>query len=50
MPPVSGVLTTVMYLMPWLGKWVRPMLERKGARVKRDLKARKAAEATREAS
>ena len=46
MPPVSGILTTVMYLMPWLGKWVRPMLERKGARVKRDLKARQAAAET----
>ena len=46
MPPVSGFLTTVMYLMPWLGKWVRPMLERKGARVKRDLKARRAAAET----
>ena len=46
MPPVSGFLTTVMYLMPWLGKWVRPMLERKGARVKRDLKARQAAAET----
>ena len=46
MPPVSGILTTVMYLMPWLGKWVRPMLERKGARVKRDLKARRAAAET----
>ncbi len=49
MPPVSGFLTTVMYLMPWLGKWVRPMLERKGARVKRDLKARRAAAETPEA-
>ncbi len=43
MPAISGALTTVMYLMPWLGKWVRPMLERKGARVKRELKARRAA-------
>jgi short-subunit dehydrogenase len=43
MPALSGVLTTVMYLMPWLGKWVRPMLEKKGARVKRELKARQAA-------
>ncbi len=43
MPPVSGLLTTVMYLMPWLGRWVRPMLEKKGARVKRDLKAKRAA-------
>ena len=50
MPPISGALTTVMYLMPWLGKWVRPMLERKGARVKRELKARQAAAATREES
>ena len=44
MPPVSGFLTTVMYLMPWLGKWVRPLLERKGARVKRNLKAKRAAD------
>lgn len=43
LPPISGLLTTVMYLMPWLGKWMRPMLERKGARVKRELKARQAA-------
>ena len=43
MPALSGALTTVMYLMPWLGKWVRPMLEKKGARVKRELKARQAA-------
>ncbi len=45
MPPVSGMLTTVMYLMPWLGKWVRPLLEKKGARVKRNLKAKQAAAA-----
>lgn len=45
MPPVSGLLTTVMYLMPWLGKWVRPLLEKKGARVKRDLKAKQRAAA-----
>ncbi len=42
MPPLSGVLTTCMYLMPWLGKWVRPALERKGARVKRELKKARA--------
>ncbi len=42
MPTMSGVLTTVMYLMPRLGKWVRPLLERKGARVKRQLKSQKA--------
>jgi len=45
MPPVSGLLTTIMYLMPSLGKWVRPMLEKKGARVKRELKAKQAAKA-----
>lgn len=46
MPPSSGILTTVMYLMPWLGKWVRPRLEKKGAAVKRDLKARRGAAGT----
>ncbi len=40
MPSISGVLTTLMYLLPWLGVYVRPMLERKGARVKRKLKAK----------
>ena len=39
MPALSGFLTTLMYLMPWLGRTVKPMLERKGARVKRELKA-----------
>lgn len=38
MPKVSGFLTTVMYLMPWLGRVARPLLERKGARVKAELK------------
>ncbi len=38
MPWVSGVLTTSSYLMPWLGRWIRPMLERKGANVKAKLK------------
>jgi hypothetical protein len=28
-----------MYLLPWLGSHVRPFFERKGARVKRKLKA-----------
>ena len=40
MPRISGFLTTMMYLMPWLGRAVKPLLERKGARVKRDLKAK----------
>jgi short-subunit dehydrogenase len=39
MPRVSGLLTTMMYLFPGLGPRVRPMLERKGARVKAELKA-----------
>jgi len=40
MPAISGILTTVSYLMPWLGRALRPMLERKGARVKKELKAK----------
>jgi short-subunit dehydrogenase len=39
MPKLSGFLTTIMYLLPGLSGWVRPMLERKGARVKAKLKA-----------
>lgn len=40
MPAMSGVLTTLTYLMPWLGRLIRPLLERKGARVKQRLKQR----------
>ena len=40
MPPVSGLLTTLTYLFPWLGRFMRPVLERKGHRVKRRLKAK----------
>ncbi len=39
MPKLSGLLTTVSYLFPWLGHKMRPMLERRGARVKARLKA-----------
>jgi len=39
MPRLSGFLTMLMYLFPWLNPRVRPMLERKGARVKANLKA-----------
>ncbi len=39
MPRLSGVLTTIMYLFPWLNPYVRPILERKGAKVKAKLKA-----------
>lgn len=38
MPPISGLLTTLMYLAPWLGRIFRPLLELKGKRVKRRLK------------
>ena len=39
MPPISGFLTTLMYLFPWLGRTARPIFEEKGRRVKRRLKA-----------
>lgn len=39
MPAMSGVLTNATYLMPWLGRLARPLLERKGQRVKQKLKA-----------
>ncbi len=38
MPRISGVLTTLTYLMPGIARLVRPLLERKGARVKQRLK------------
>ena len=38
MPAISGVLTMASYLMPWLGRWLSPMLERRGANVKAKLK------------
>jgi len=38
MPPISGLLTTLVYLAPWLGRLFRPLLELKGKRVKRRLK------------
>jgi short-subunit dehydrogenase len=39
MPPVSGLLTTLTYLFPAVGRMMRPLLEKKGRRVKRSLKA-----------
>jgi len=39
MPRISGILTMLTYWMPWLGRLARPVLERKGASVKRRLKA-----------
>lgn len=38
MPPISGLLTTIITLFPWLRPVVRPALERKGRAVKRELK------------
>lgn len=39
MPRISGYLTTLNYLMPWLGRQAKPMLERKGQQVKKKIKA-----------
>ena len=39
MPRSGGLLTSVAYLMPWVGRALKPMLEKKGARVKAKLKA-----------
>lgn len=47
MPPVSGLLTTLTYLFPALGRLVRPMLEVRGRKVKRQLKAEMRAKAQR---
>lgn len=41
MPWSSGVLTTASYLMPWLARLLRPMLERRGANIKARLKRRR---------
>lgn len=38
MPPFSGLLTTMTYLFPEIAKFIRPVLEKKGRRVKRKLK------------
>ena len=48
LPKTSGVLTTVVGLMPWLGRALRPTLERKGQRVKKELKAKARAAAEKE--
>ena len=39
MPRISGLLTMLMYLFPWIGPKMRPILERKGAKVKARIKA-----------
>ena len=45
MPPFSGFLSTLNYLLPSLGRVLRPTLEAKGRKVKRQLKAKMRAEA-----
>ncbi|MDX1517848.1 MAG: SDR family NAD(P)-dependent oxidoreductase [Woeseiaceae bacterium] len=39
MPAISGVLTTVSYLFPWLARKMRPWLEKRGQQTKARLKA-----------
>lgn len=39
MPALSGFLATVSYLFPWVSRQMKPVLERKGQRVKKKLKA-----------
>jgi short-subunit dehydrogenase len=39
MPRLSGWLTMILYLFPWLSPKIAPILERKGAKVKARLKA-----------
>jgi len=39
MPAISAYLTTLSYLMPWLGRLLQPLLQRKGKKVKAKLKA-----------
>ena len=39
MPRLSGLLTTFMYLFPGLNPTIRPLMERKGARVRARIKA-----------
>ena len=39
MPRLTGILTTVNYLFPWVGRQMRPLLEKKGRRFKEKYKA-----------
>lgn len=50
MPPISGFLMTLTYLVPSIGRAMRPMLAAKGRRVKRELKAKMRAAARQAAS
>lgn len=48
MPPISGLLTTLSYLFPWLGRALQPMLIQRGRRVKRELREKMRAASSRE--
>ena len=39
MPRITGILATLTYLFPWIGRQMRPVLERKGRRFKEQFKA-----------
>ena len=45
MPLSSAILTRVVSVAPWLRRMIQPLLERKGARVKRELRAKRRAAA-----
>ncbi|MGB5245491.1 MAG: SDR family oxidoreductase [Woeseia sp.] len=48
MPRISGLLTTLSYLFPWLGRILQPALIRRGRRVKRELREKMRAAADRD--
>ena len=48
MPTISGFLTTISYLFPWISRQMKPALERKGQRAKKKLKAEARAAAEKE--
>lgn len=45
MPPISGMLTTLSYLFPWIGRQLQPLLNKRGRRVKRELREKMKAQA-----
>lgn len=44
MPPISGGLTMLSYLFPWLGRKLQPVMDSRGRKIKRQLKAQMAAQ------
>ena len=40
MPPISGGLTTLTYLLPWIGRKMKPALEKRGREVKKRYKTK----------